>query len=324
MSFTPASTSAFTELEERSRARDHKLKFGISFLDDAGGGISPRDLILIGAPSGVGKTELCCNIALANIQDGKRVHYIALEAEPFEIERRLKFQLVSKAYHMAPLEIKPKIKGPLTYDKWADGEFVEAMREIEDGVADLFSRGYKDLLLFYKQNEFTISDLIEKVSGFAHESDLIIVDHVHYFDFDDDNENRAVKKIAMTARTLALEEGKPIILVSHLRKRDKGNQELCAGLDEFHGSSELFKVATKVITVSPGGVTSDGKYETFMRVPKNRKSGNATRYLGRLLYSPKTNSYDQGYKLGWSTCSRSHGFEELDPDLYPAWTGGRS
>ena len=63
--------------------------FGIKYLDAALHGIKPNDLILIGASSGAGKTELCTHIAKTNAKLGKRVRYIALEAEKNEIETTL-------------------------------------------------------------------------------------------------------------------------------------------------------------------------------------------------------------------------------------------
>jgi replicative DNA helicase len=61
---------------------DKNCYFGVTYLDAALKGICPNDLILIGATSGAGKTELCAQIARINAKLGKRVNYIALEAEP--------------------------------------------------------------------------------------------------------------------------------------------------------------------------------------------------------------------------------------------------
>src|SRR5690606_17377988 len=101
-----------------------------------------------------------------------------------------------------------------------------------------------DLFLFYKTKTFGTNELLLAVAECSKDTDLIIVDHVHYFDFDDDNENRAIKDLAKIVRQLSIEEQKPIILIAHLRKRDKKNPDLVADLEEFHGSSDLYKIAT--------------------------------------------------------------------------------
>lgn len=316
--FKSAGLSAIDEIKARKSNRGALLRFGVEYLDDALRGIFKDDLILLGAPSGMGKTQLCCNIALANMEAAKKVHYIALEAGEYEIERRLKFPLVMERYYSDPS--RPKL-GKISYTDWLLGEHVDALRKYEHDAAKFFEDAYRDLFLFYKQDRFGIAQLREAVLSCSNDTDLILVDHVHYFDLDDDNENRAIKEIAKTVRTLALEEQRPIILVAHLRKRDKGNEELVAGLDEFHGSSDLYKIATRVITMSPGRPTPDGCYETFFRIPKNRIDGGVTRYAAREVFNPKTGGYEKGrYQIGWAEQKRSAGFAEIDHAQQPEWS----
>lgn len=318
LKFRSASDSSFEEFNERSKVEAKVLRFGVDYLDDALGGIMPDDLILLGAPSGAGKTQLCCNIALANMQDGKKVHYIALEAGRFEIERRMKFPLVFDAYRADAR--RPPLPARLTFSNWLKGAFVKELKEYEIQVAEHFEKAYRDLFLFYKQQSFGVKELVSAVLSCSDETSLILVDHVHYFDFEDDNENRAIREIAKTVRTLALDEQKPIILVAHLRKRDRANEELCAGLDEFHGSSDLYKIATKVITIAPGQMTTDGHFETFFRCPKNRMDGGVIRFLAREFFNPKKGTYEKGkYQLGWADQKRSAGFAEIDRGKYPEW-----
>jgi KaiC/GvpD/RAD55 family RecA-like ATPase len=315
--FRVAAAASRAEREQREKGIT-TLRFGVDFLDDALRGIFPDDLILLGAPSGVGKTQLCCNIALANMADERHVHYIALEAGEYEIERRLKHPLVMERFYAD--ENRPRLGETVSYVDWLMGTHKEALKPYEDEAERYFAAAYKNLHLYYKQDKFGIADLIEQVHYIAHKTDLIMIDHVHYFDFDDDNENRAIKEIAKAVRSLALEEQRPIILVAHLRKRDRANDDLVAGLEEFHGSSDLFKIATRVITVAPGQMTESGLFETFFRVPKNRLDGGVTRFCARELFDPKTGVYETSkYKLGWAEQKRSKGFSELDGNRKPAW-----
>lgn len=316
MRFINAVSSSEPEKNARKIARDGMLSFGIDYLDDAMLGILPNDLILIGAGSGAGKTQICTNIAAANIARNRRVHYIALEAEQFEIERRIKYQIFSKLYYTKRLQER---NGPISFQKWVMGDYLDSTREIEEMTTEEFSRNYSNLFVLYKTGKFDVNDLIFHVVACASETDLIIVDHVHYFDYDDTKENQAIKEIAKTARSLTLEQSKPMILVSHLRKRDKYSDELCPGLEEFHGSSDLYKIATKAITIAPGEVVSGGNYATYFRIVKNRFDGGVTRYMGRAEYSHYKGSYERGYKVGRSNQKREDGFASLDLLLYPEW-----
>lgn len=315
MSFICAADSNTAEVMPRTRNRENLLKFGIDYLDDAMLGIMPNDLILIGAGSGSGKTQTCCNIAAANIANGKRVHYIALEAELYEIERRIKYNFFSKYFFMDAM--RPNIN--INFQSWMMGDFWETCKFYEAQASKEFEEKYKSLFIFYKQGKFDIKDMIFTVTTCADETDLIIIDHVHYFDYDDNNENNSIKDIAKTARTLTLEQGKPMILVSHLRKRDRFADELCPGLEEFHGSSDLYKIATKAITIGPGGPSGQGEFDTYFRVVKNRFDGGVTRFIGRSTYLQKEGRYAKGYEIGAANQKRDSGFTAIDRHLQPEW-----
>lgn len=320
MAFRKVSESQQHEREGRQKMMDRVLKIGISFLDDSLFAIFPDDLLLVGAPSGIGKTQLCCIFAMANALTGKRVHYIALEAGEYEIERRLKYPLVAEAFFAD--EKRPNID--FEFDTWLSGIYDKQLEAYELHADTVMREAYQNLHIMYKEGDFGSPQLIETVMSIASETDLIIIDHAQYFDFDGD-ENRGLKEIAKTARTLALEEQKPIILVSHLRKKDKFSDELIPGLEEFHGSSDLTKIATRVVVVTGGQPTGDGRFETFFRVPKNRINGSSKIYSASLLFSPLKGTYESKYQIGWAEQSRKQGFKPLDFNIQkPSWVGRSS
>jgi hypothetical protein len=264
------------------------------------------------------KSQLCCIIALANLEEGKKVHYIVLEESRFGPERRLKYPLIVERYYADPN--RPILPRKLNFPDWLLGVFEKELERYEDEVEEFAKTAFKDLYIYHKSDRFGLPELINAVQYCAGETNLIIIDHVHYFDLDDDNENRALKQIAQQTRRLAIDENTPIVLVAHLRKRDRANDEIAAGLDEFHGSSDLTKVATKVITMAPGRPTADGKFETFFRVAKNRTDSGVSRFLAREIFDPKKGGYEpNSYTIGWANQQRSKGFEGLARDLYPAW-----
>ena len=314
--FTSAAKNFPLERENRKGLKDQLLKFGVSFLDDSLLGIRPDDLVLVGAPSGVGKTQFCVNLALANLADGKRVHFFALEAGVNEIERRLKFQVLAHNFYGDPN--RPKLGRPLLFDEWEVGEYEGLLTEYEDWAEKYCVASFGGLHTFYKTETFDVAKLIELTSYVSEETDLIIVDHVHYFDWDDQNDNRAIKEIAKAARDLCLVGKKPIVLVAHLRKRDKKHSELVADLDEFHGSSDLTKIATKVITLASGGPAPEGGFYTYLRTPKNRNSSSSSRYLAKIVFDEKKGTYESTYKIGWAN---AHTFGEIEMGKIPSWVG---
>ncbi len=302
------------EIKVREQRGENTLKFGIKFLDDATEGIFPSDLILIGARSGAGKTQMCCEILDANMKDGKKVLYVALEAGPREIESRLKYKLFMK--HMRANYQTREAANDIGYTKWFLGRHLYQYPVQENLTHEEFKVKYKNAFIEYKAERYGVKELIETISGSYREVDLIIIDHIHYFDSDDENENRALKQISQTARMLALEKNKPIILIAHIRKADKKNKDLAPDMDEFHGSSDLYKIATKVITLAPGKNFKGASRETFIRVPKDRFSGGYGHFVGQVYYCPNGGGYEDSYETGWANKDQ---FEALANNACPKW-----
>src|SRR3954469_17207692 len=110
------------EREERQRHAKARLRFHVSFLDDCIRGILPNDLVLLGAPSGVGKTDLALHIATSNAREGKRVTYLALEAEPRELERRTKFRIMSELAWAQATDAQRRELSEQDYSTWMFNE----------------------------------------------------------------------------------------------------------------------------------------------------------------------------------------------------------
>ena len=293
--------------------RKEKLSYGIKFLDDALGGIMPVDLTLIGAPSGAGKTGFVTNLALANIRAGKKVHYIALEAYEGEIEDRIQYAILANIYFSDPNRKHARFN----MRNWREGKLkhihLQYMKEFNEQIECL-----KNLETFYYGKRFGIDDFIRNAFLIEDDTSLIIVDHVHYFDIDDENENRGMKSLIKEIRNVQFGIKKPIVLVSHLRKPEKRNAELCADMYEFHGSSDLVKIATQVVTIGKGDMPKPGVFESFIRIPKNRWDGGVTFYTGKVLFSLKKNAYEEQSKIGILTKGGTQ-WEELAEERLPDW-----
>lgn len=313
------STGSFRAARENRRAMAGRMiPFGVPFLDDALLGIRPTDLVILGAPSGVGKTQICTTIAESVIGFGKRVHFFALEADEFEIQQRLAFSHTANLYFGD--KGRKRLGRPFVYDEWQESlTDHEGFSELEDEAERYLETAYRNLHTFYKQGEFTVTHLVEKFTSLVGQTDLIILDHVHYFDWANQNDNEAMREIAKTARALVNEFHIPMILVAHLRKRDRNSHELVPGLDEFHGSSDLAKIATKAVTIAGGGPDAQGRgFVTFMRCPKNRHNGGVTRSVAKMIFNPRNGQYGREYELGPSNTKE---FELYAPGHAPDWYG---
>lgn len=292
------------------------LAYGVPFLDDLVGGILPHDVILLGADSGVGKTQLAMSIAANAARAKKRVHLFALEAEPNEIERRILYRVLYRMAREANLDM------PRYFD-WYIGRTSPELRRLEYVAAERARVELATLRTYYKQGDFDLKDIERLFRGIRDQTDLIILDHFHYLDMESGkNENQAAKDALKAIRATALEIGKPVILVAHLRKRDRSIKQLMPGLEDFHGSSDITKIATQSIMIARAprneNDTRTGPISrTLIHVPKERRSG-ATGLVGLLEFDMAAGDYRAGYQLG---LARGDKWAPIEGDV-PRWAQG--
>jgi hypothetical protein len=308
---------------ERERRLDNAARgmpYHHAFLDDYMRQINPHDLILIGARTGAGKTELARAIAANNAASGRRAHYFALEAEENEIEMRTKFTVLSDLVY----RYRISIPGGFNYPDWYCGRLEQYVGEIDAEATAIVSQHYKSLHTYYKGSRFAPDDIRKMFLAVQDETDLIILDHLHYVDIDDDNENRGFKLAVQTIRDIAIAIGKPVVLVVHLRKADINTKGLVPTMDDVHGSSDTGKISTNAVMLAPasesqlersGYKTPKGIASTFVGVSKYRVGG-ATPLVALCSFDWRRRSYADHYTLGREVKGK---FEPLGTDEVPPW-----
>jgi hypothetical protein len=306
------------ELDDRKARADGLLPFGVQFLDDYLRGILQNDLVLIGAPSGVGKTDLAFSIAMGSALRGKSVAFLALEAEERELERRMKYVLLSKAIHQA----KHPRASELNFIDWLLGRCEHVVGDFNAAVDKYITQHLGGLRTFYRGQKFDPSDLAGAILEIHDTTDLIVVDHIHYVDLGDDvNEARALGDAVKVIRDVSLRVGKPVILVAHLKKKDQRMKQVVAGLDDFHGSSNLVKIATQIVTLDRAYDIEAPKWYlsgTFMSIAKDRRTG-APGVVALSFYDKRFRVYEQEYTLGRVASGKWEAFGTHDA---PSWARG--
>ena len=306
------------ELADRQERASRKLNYHHPFLDDCLKGILPNDLILIGAATGAGKTDLALAIAVANAKRGNAVHYFALEAEPRELERRAKYSLlVEEAYRRQ----HPKARD-MNYTDWLLGECEHVCGDMNATVDHKMATVFRSLWTYYRGASFTASDMVNAIGNIEQDTSLIVVDHLHYVDAaDHEDEHRALGDTVKTVRDVSLRIGKPIVLVAHLRKRDERSKSPLRTIDDFHGSSNITKIATQVITLERASDVEAQKWflaPTYMSILKDRRAG-APRVVAVTSFDIRTKSYAPTYTLGRLAGPK---WEELKFGDVPGWAQG--
>jgi putative DNA primase/helicase len=305
------------EAEQRIEDGKHLIGFGIDFLNDALYGIMRTDLVLFGAEAGSGKTAAAVNIALANTAAGKRVHYFALEAEPKEIERRIKFRILCSLYYGSPGGHRP-----IRYRQWRIGMLENILAPFEAQARARLRDQLRGLKTYYRVGNFTGTDFERLVNEVCVETDLVILDHFHYVDTEDRDENRGAKQIIKQVRETVLEANRPVMMIGHVRKGDSPRfAPLVPTKDAFMGTSDLVKIATLAIMMAPDYETKNDDptvWYTYMQIAKDRTDASSTRYVARLQYDIKTGLYRREYDIG-RLIKGGREFVNLLPIQCPEW-----
>jgi hypothetical protein len=258
--------------------------------------------VLWGATSGAGKTEAAKIQAAFTARTTKEpVHYFALEAEPDEIERRIKYGIMGRLYRAS----NPKIPlGLITYNNWRKDRLNEEFRPYEKQTEAEFDENYSTLHTYYRRRgDFGIAQLDKQMLALKGKCRLAIVDHIHFIDLDASNETQELSTLIRRVRQMSQILEFPIIMIAHITEKGIKHGELIPRKDDFYGASNLFKTATTAIMQAParGLASSDSRalgIPTFMRVVKARLDNSLQYYPGISYFSPYANDYSEFYSVG--------------------------
>jgi replicative DNA helicase len=289
---------------------------GVRLIDDVWGGILKNDIVLLGAKTGVGKTELASQIALNNTLIDKNVYMFALEAEHNEIQMRILYSIMVE---------KAKIHNPrakYNFKHWRLGKYRDLNSYYDDALEQV--NHFKNFNIFYRSGDFGITEFVRETMAVKEKADLIIVDHIHYFDLDGKDQNKELSDAIKKIRDVALLTGVPMIVLAHLRKSANVQYKLVPDLDDFHGSSDLTKVCTKGLIISPGPTDGDRLAQTLFFFPKFRGFSQPSRFLFKADYDIYQNRYLDTYNIyNFKYNNISFKFAEnlVDPEEI-SWLGG--
>jgi hypothetical protein len=211
--------------------------------------------------------------------------------------------------------------------KWATNksENRELMDKIEDeAIHNLTEKLGFNLEIFEFDKTFSLDDLnkslesLVKKDGHGLVVDLIVIDHLQYFDIDDPRkEYHETTKIVKAVKDIANFHHVPSVVISHLRKKshDRGlpNQE------DFFGTSNAVKICSQAIVMCPA---SDGEnhsryvYPTYFRVVKSR-TGIRSSLAMLCNFRAETQKYDNDYKVCSVVYDKPH--KELTGNDLPKW-----
>ena len=237
-------------------------------------GLRRGELVTFCAGSGVGKSQVCRQIADSLLQAGEKVGYIALEENVQRTVEGLMSLRIGEAIH-------------LDMTDWDDLTDKEQKRR---------TKAYDELEGLYCYDHFGSIDsqnLLNRIRFLAKACDVhwVILDHLTIMSsaFADGDERRMIDQTMTTLRSLVEETNIGLILVSHLRRPD-GNKGYENGveltLSALRGSHSIGQLSDQVIGIERD-VTGENSNVSRVRVLKNRFSGD-TGHACNIVYDPDT------------------------------------
>lgn len=280
---------------------------GVSFIDNAMQ-IDPATFLLVGAGPGTGKTALALSIARHNAMVGKKVMAVFLESYTGEMQDRRKHQLVLSEYYNDP---KRKAGADNRFQVWRNGTMSDYFSKYTEAVQEKL-KAEPSFALITKKGRFDINALETLIAkALSHRVELLVLDHIHYFDYDTEQETKALTEIVRVLEDLVNSERIAVCLFAQFRKNLGGfKQKKFKTMDDFHGTARLSRSATDILILTKGDYDDGTKeYTTYMHFEKSR-AAQVAGYASAMRYSLKTQNYMRNYALGKIKADK---FENIRP-----------
>jgi replicative DNA helicase len=290
-------------------------KYGIKALDDALLAIAPKELVVIAAGSGIGKTELSLLISQTAVSMGKKTAHYNLEGGVCEAVQRLKWQHMCNIYYS-----EYKDEGvEMDYRRWVLNDNPDPLfTKLESLAYNKILEVAEDRLYLYDNPEglncASFCESLVRLEGLRADMgadpllrkhmkgivgiDLIVIDHLHYFSLTkDENEISEITEILKVIKIITEELHIPVVLVAHLRKLQRGHG--VPDKEDIYGTGNTHKIANTCLILSPdheNDKIADGIYPTFIRIAKSRQ-GLRSNLLIKTDFNSHSRKYSDKYEL---------------------------
>ena len=190
--------SMVDEAVEYIKSGENVIKFGMYALARPAGGMTRKEVTVIGGRPGHGKTTLMINILKSLIEQGYKVMLINREMSNTEMLRKL---IVLESEN-------------LLYSKIRRGE-IEGSEDEIDEIEKKIKDKYKNLIMY--DDIRTLQDGIVEVS--KHKPDIVIDDYIQLITMNDNKDRRfQIENIMQEYKWIAKKENCSAILISQLNR----------------------------------------------------------------------------------------------------------
>jgi twinkle protein len=236
------------------------------------GGLRKGEITTLTAGSGIGKSQLCREIACdLVVHQNQKVGYVALEESTKRTALGLMGVYLDRPIHQSK-----------------EGVAEADLRKAFDATV-----GSGRVFLYDHFGSLDAANLLARIRYLIRgcECDWIIFDHLSMAvsGIEDGDERRIIDNLMTQLRSLVQETGVGMVLVSHLKRREGQSHEEggATSLAQLRGSGSIGQISDTVIGVERNQQDEAKKHISTLRVLKCRWNGQ-TGLAGELAYDPQT------------------------------------
>ena len=230
--------------KELVKSGNNIIKFGMPALDLAAGGMTRKEITVLGGRPGHGKTTLIVNIIRSLVEQNNRVMIFNREMSNPEMIRKL---IVMEGDNLSYTKIR---KGDLN-----------GSTDLFNEATDRVSNKYKDKLLMFDDVR-TLDEAMVEIS--RHKPDVIIDDYIQLISMSDKKERRhQIEEIVQDYKWVCKKENCSAILVSQLNREIEKRYEPRPRLSDYSESGVIEQTAECALFIWYGYVFDDEEYSPY-------------------------------------------------------------
>jgi len=230
--------------KELVKSGNNIIKFGMPALDVAAGGMTRKEITVLGGRPGHGKTTLIVNIIRSLVEQNNKVMIFNREMSNPEMIRKL---IVMESDNLSYTKIR---KGDLN-----------GSTDLFNQATDRVSSKYKDKLLMFDDVR-TLDEAMIEIS--RHKPDVIIDDYIQLITMSDKKERRhQIEEIVQDYKWICKKEDCSAILVSQLNREIEKRYEPRPRLSDYSESGVIEQTAECALFIWYGYVFDDEEYSPY-------------------------------------------------------------
>ena len=255
-------------VDETNRALQEEsstINFGLGRLDNFAGGMTRKEITVLGGRPGHGKTTLMLNIVRGLIEQGYNVMLFNREMSNTEMLKK-----------MVVIESRE-----LEYGSVRRNELEDDDKETFDTTAEIMKDKYKNLTMY--DNIRSLDDCLREIS--KHKPDVVIDDYIQLIQVDGIKEGRRfeIEKIMQEYKWISKSENCSVILVSQLNREIEKRLDPRPRMSDYAESGVIEQTAESAMFVFYGHNFDSERYDQYKSeiiVAKSRYGRIGTHQVG--------------------------------------------